>query len=80
MARLWFHPPVVVMTEKPGLSMGISSVERAGEQLLQWSVRGPNWEAAVAACMAALDGTGTPEQAREAFAEAARESGMLLGE
>ena len=78
MARVWFKPPVTVMTEKPGLSIAISSVERAAEQLLKWPERGPNWHAAAAACMAALNGTGPPEQARSAFVEAARESGMLL--
>lgn len=78
MARLWFYPPVSVTTDKPGLTIGVSSVERAAEQLLAWEARGPKWRSAVSACMDALSGKGTPDQARAAFVDAAKESGMWL--
>ncbi|WP_439498128.1 DUF982 domain-containing protein [Bosea sp. (in: a-proteobacteria)] len=78
MARLRFHPPVRVTTANPGVTISISSVERAGEQLLAWSGTGEKRRAAIAACMAALSGKGTPDQVRETFAEAARECGHLI--
>ncbi|KFC74553.1 hypothetical protein FG93_01139 [Bosea sp. LC85] len=76
---MWFQPPVSVMTDKPGLSISISSVERAAEQLLTWQESGPKWRLAVAACLDALGGKGTPDQARAAFVDAAKECGMWLG-
>lgn len=78
MPRHWFEPPVSVRSEKPGVTIIISSVERAAEQLLTWSDRGSKWRAAAAACMAALNGTGTPSEARAAFVEAAKDHGVWL--
>lgn len=78
MPRLWFSPPVHVSSEKPGMTIVISSVERAAEQLLAWGDHGPKWRAAVAACTAALKGEGTVDEVREAFLDAAKESGRWL--
>lgn len=78
MARQWFHPPVTVQTNSPGLTIAISSVERAAEQLLTWQKRGPLWHVAVATCMNALNGIATADEVRTAFVHAARESDMLL--
>lgn len=78
MSRLRFHPPVSVRTDKPGLTISISSVERAAEQLLAWQERGPKWHAAASACMDALSGKSPAAQARAAFVDAAKESGMWL--
>lgn len=75
---LWFDPPVSVTREKPSLTIIISSVERAAEQLLTWEERGPKWHMALVACMAAMEGSETADNARAAFEEAAREGGRLL--
>ncbi|QEL26176.1 DUF982 domain-containing protein [Bosea sp. F3-2] len=78
MPRLWFDPPVSIEGDRPGLTIVISSVERAAEQLLTWEDRGPKWRGAVQACMDAMSGGGTAKQAREAFVTAAEEVGKLL--
>lgn len=78
MPRLWFSPPVSVSSEQPGLTIVISSVERAAERLLVWEKRGPKWRLAVEACTAALNGTVAVDEARAAFLEAAKESGNWI--
>lgn len=78
MARLWFDPPVSVMSARPGVVVAVSSVERASELLLSWREHGPKWRAAVQASMDAISGAGTAGQAREAFIAAAAEAGRLV--
>jgi hypothetical protein len=76
----WFHPPVPVEDERLGLVYHVTSVEKAAEFLLVWDElgQGPAWRKAVEACMAAVDGSGSPDAAREAFEAAARECGKLM--
>lgn len=78
MARLWFDPPVSVLSDRPGVVIAVSSVERAAEQLLSWREHGARWRIAVQACMDAISGAGTASQAREAFIAAAEDAGKLL--
>jgi hypothetical protein len=78
MARIWFHPPVDVATQKLGRTVAVNSVERAAEQLMEWPGRGPLWQAAVLTCMSAMEGKASADEAREAFRMAAEEAGMLL--
>lgn len=76
----WFSPPVYVEDDKPGVSYAVTNVEKAGEYLLAWKALGasPSWQAAVRACMAAMKGEGTADDAREAFEEAAKECHKLI--
>ena len=41
MSRLWFDPPVSVESDRPGVVLAVSSVERAAELLLSWQAKGP---------------------------------------
>ncbi|MGO4677823.1 DUF982 domain-containing protein [Bosea sp. 2YAB26] len=77
----WFSPPVVVQADRPGVGYSITDVEQAAELLLAWKAigAGPKWQDAVRACTAVLNGAGTVDEAREAFEEAARECGRLIG-
>lgn len=77
MARLWFSPAVSIEGDEPSLTITISSVERAAEQLLTWQQRGPRWRAAIQTCAEALSGGATANQARLAFIAAAEEAGRL---
>lgn len=76
----WFSPPVVIQADRPGVSFAVTNVERAGEALLAWKALGPGpkWKEAVQACMASLNGSGTADDAREAFEKAAQECGRLI--
>lgn len=73
----WFSPPVFVATESLGVTMKITNVQSAAEELLKWGRRGPEWRNAVAMCTASLEGKRPAFVARKAFEAAARESGML---
>ncbi|MGO4670204.1 DUF982 domain-containing protein [Bosea sp. 2RAB26] len=76
-----FTPPVVVRADRPEVTYSVTHVERAAEFLLAWKAigAGPKWQDAVRACTAVLNGAGTVDEAREAFEEAARECGRLIG-
>ncbi|RWC25931.1 DUF982 domain-containing protein [Mesorhizobium sp.] len=76
---LWFSPPVPVRTTQIGLTRQVSSVEAAAEELLTWDKRGAAWRKAVQACIDAVEGRITPDQARRAFMAAAKACGMLRG-
>jgi|APAra7269096613_1048513.scaffolds.fasta_scaffold13441_4 hypothetical protein len=78
MRKLWFDPPVSIEGDRPGLTIVVSSVERAAEQLLTWQDHGPKWRAAVQACHDAMSGGSTADQAREAFIAAADEAGRMV--
>lgn len=80
MPRIWFQPPVKVETGKPGLSVVVSSVERAAKVLLDWpeTAHGPKCQVAAVVLMRALKGEASPDEARAAFEKAARESGTLI--
>ncbi|MER8408129.1 DUF982 domain-containing protein [Mesorhizobium sp. M1307] len=73
MAILWFAPPVYVRTEHDGFRSGVHHVQAAAEELVLWTKRGPKWQKAERACMDAMSGKVSPQQAREAFEEAAKE-------
>ncbi len=80
MPQHW-DPPVIVQGDRPEVTYAVANVERAGEILLAWKAigAGPKWQDAVRACTAVLNGTGTVDDAREAFEEAARECGRFIG-
>jgi hypothetical protein len=44
---------------------------------MKWRKRGPKWKKAVKACMAVLEGDGTPGDVRKTFEAAAKEEGVL---
>lgn len=77
MPRKWFHPPVVVETDRIGQTYRVNSVESASQQLLSWEKHGPRWRVAAETCLLALEGSRTAEEARAEFVEAAREAGKL---
>ena len=76
----WFNPAVIIQGDRPGVTYAVTHVEKAGEFLLAWKAigAGPAWQTAVRACMAAINGEGTADAAREAFEEAAQECGRLI--
>ncbi|MER9665232.1 DUF982 domain-containing protein [Mesorhizobium sp. M0203] len=78
MVILWFSPPVYVKTETKGFRYGVHHVEAAAEELILWTRRGPRWEEAMRVCVDAISGRVSPQQARDAFEEAAKEEGMLF--
>jgi len=73
----WFTPPIYVHTERPGERYAVTNIERAAEFLLSWRESCPveKWHNAVRACMAAIKGEGSVDDARQAFASAARACG-----
>lgn len=56
---------------------GVNSVEAALDAMRSWPRKGPKLRAAYVVCAEVLDGTKTPDDAREAFILAAREAGVL---
>jgi Protein of unknown function (DUF982) len=81
MERGWFDKPVsVVFPGKPGVTYNVSSVFQAVDILLnKWPIEwGPAHLEARQACMAAMEGTITPGEARDAFITAAEEAGILV--
>ncbi|MER9586825.1 DUF982 domain-containing protein [Mesorhizobium sp. M0276] len=56
----------------------VNNVERAAEELLKWTKRGPKWNYAVRICMACLADQMPTQEARKAFESAANEEGMFL--
>jgi hypothetical protein len=77
---LWFSPPVPVRTARIGMTHNVNNVDAAAEELLTWEKRNAKWRAAVEACIAAKEGTMTPDAVRTAFVAAAKACGMLRGE
>ena len=78
--RGWFHPPVsLALDPRGGVTTNISNVEEAGRALLDhWpATPGPKHLEARKACLAALAGTGTAEEARQALVEAGEEADLL---
>ncbi|MCU4178216.1 DUF982 domain-containing protein [Bosea sp. BH3] len=78
----WFTPPVYVETERPGERYAVTNIERAAEFLLLWRKHcpGDEWHRAVQACMAAIKGQGSVDEARETFGTAARACGRSVTE
>lgn len=78
--RMWFHPPVALALDpRGGVISQITHVEKAAEVLLyHWpATAGPKHLAAREACLAALAGTGSAEDARQALVEAGEEADLL---
>lgn len=78
--RIWFHPPVALALDpRGGVTTNITHVEEAGRALLDhWpAAKGPKHLAAQEACLAALAGTGTAEEARQALIGAGEEAHLL---
>ncbi|WP_245261879.1 DUF982 domain-containing protein [Mesorhizobium sp. L2C067A000] len=65
-------------TERVGTTLYVNNVQAAAEELLKWPQRGPLWQKAVEACVAALAGEAPPESVRGLFESAAREAQKLL--
>ncbi|TPL07584.1 DUF982 domain-containing protein [Mesorhizobium sp. B2-4-14] len=78
MSILWWNGRVPVRGERPGLTMMVGDVQKASEILLRWNLKGPRWKLAVKACVDAMEGRIAPDEARDAFREAAAEQGMYL--
>jgi Protein of unknown function (DUF982) len=64
---------------KPGKYRTISSVQDAAELVLSWP-QGRKRLAAMAECLAALEGPGLPEKVRQCFIAAAEEAGVFVRE
>jgi hypothetical protein len=78
-----FEQAVTVHGARPGLLQNISSVRQAAEWLLyKWptdSESETSWNACKA-CLEALQGGAEAAAARQAFKDAAREAGILIGD
>jgi Protein of unknown function (DUF982) len=78
-----FDKLVFIEHRRAGTTTRIGSVREAADCLIGggWPYpRGPKYLVALRACDDALDGSGTPEVARQAFLDAAREAGILIHE
>jgi hypothetical protein len=60
----------------------VNSIEQAAEILMsnRWPVHGRMCERAAVKLIHALEGEATPDEARQAFREAAEEAGILIGD
>ncbi|MER9791664.1 DUF982 domain-containing protein [Mesorhizobium sp. M0213] len=67
-----------VKTEHDGFRYGVHQVHAAVEELVLWTKRGPKWQAAERACVDTMSGKVSPQPARDAFEEAAKEESMLF--
>ncbi len=78
-AKLW-NKPVEVELGRIGHFRAITSTREAAECLLtRWpESAGPAHAAARRACLAVLEGKAEPEVARQAFIDAAEESGIFV--
>lgn len=78
--RTWFSSPVALALDpRGGVTTNVTHVEKAAEVLLfHWpATPGPKHLAAQEACLAALGGEGTVEEARQALVEAGEEADLL---
>jgi hypothetical protein len=81
MTEMIFEPPVGIYFGKMGQTRAVRSVQEAAECLIneRWpSHSGEAFEGALLALIAASEGRKNAAQARDAFAEAAREAGILV--
>jgi hypothetical protein len=79
MDRGWFDP--VPVTFGQGIVYNVNNVFQAADMLLhRWPAPdSPAHTAARRACLAFMEGKGTPEAVRQVFADAAAEAGILVG-
>jgi hypothetical protein len=73
------EPPVDIAG--PDGIRSVATVQEAKRLLADtsWPVRGPRHEDAVDSCLKVMDGHRSASDARRAFADAAREAGILVG-
>ncbi len=78
--RTWFHPEVTILLGRD--RRNVNSLEQAAEILMsnRWPVHGRICERAAVKLIQALEGEATPDEARQAFHEAAEEAGILIGD
>lgn len=62
---------------KVGITLGVSNVEAAAEELMKWPKKGPKWNKAVQLCIDCFEDRASPQDVQKAFEEAAKEQGML---
>lgn len=81
---MWFQTTTVPVRsmENSGITIMVSSVDVAVEQLESWPMpengrRGPKWRKAYKKCFDALEGMADAKDARDAFEAAAIEAGVL---
>ena len=83
MATIGFEPPVGILLGRPGQRRAVSSLREAADCLMNpdWPERGSDaFHTAFVALIAASDGLVDADKARLAFAEAAKEAGILVEE
>lgn len=81
MARIIFEPPVGIYFGKVGRIRIVNSLQDAAECLMseRWpGLRGAAFEKAILTLIAASEGCINADQARQAFANAAAEAGILV--
>ena len=76
MSLHWFDLSVPVRGDRPGLTINVSNVETAAQELLKWTGHGPKCREAARVCQAGLADEMPPEECRKAFLEAAKEERM----
>jgi hypothetical protein len=78
--RTWFHPEVTVLLGRD--RRNVNSLEEAAEILMsdRWPVHGRMYERAAVKLIQAIVGEATPDEARQAFRDAAEEAGILIGD
>lgn len=79
MSLSWFSPPVPIKV-RIGLTLNVSSVETAAEELLKFTKRGRHWRRAVECCVAFGEQRASVQDVRRTFRLAAQEEGVLLTE
>jgi hypothetical protein len=78
--RTWFHPEVTILLGRN--RRNVNSFVQAAEILMsdRWPAHGRMCERAAVKLIQALEGETTPDQARQAFRDAAEEAGILIGD
>jgi hypothetical protein len=78
LSRIWFSPAVPILIGRDRVN--VNSVQRAAEILMsdEWPTHGVMCERAAQALIDALNGSGSVEEARDAFRDAAEEAGVLV--
>jgi hypothetical protein len=74
-----WSPPVPVRTGRVGLTYNVTDANAALEQLWTWDHKNRQVKKAVSVCSAFMEGLATTAEARNAFEDAARATGNLMG-
>jgi hypothetical protein len=80
MTKHYFDTPVRVQAGDGNTLRDVRSVEGASEVLMDWphARRGPFYQSAVEVVNAAMEGSATVAEAREAFADLCAHAGILV--